>query len=188
MADGLVLARAQKLVAVVLRAELAAILRPQMAVKIARTRQPKRATRRPAQVRRVHGCLFCGSYSSPLDYFPSFNQFRYDTPYLHIRCAIDGITEDSILDGVWSRFGTCSKACGGGTQSRTCSNPAPANGGKDCVGDGTNACNMQACQGTACLQDSGEMQFAFVVLDILLRTDFAMITRRFRCSGVTDGL
>lgn len=62
----------------------------------------------------------------------------------------DGITGDTTLDGGWSRFGACSKACGGGTQSRTCSNPAPANGGNGCTGDAIKACNTQACAGTAC--------------------------------------
>ena len=61
-----------------------------------------------------------------------------------------GITSDSALDGGWSRYGACSRACGGGTYKRTCSNPAPANGGKDCVGDAISACNMQACASTAC--------------------------------------
>ena len=62
----------------------------------------------------------------------------------------DGLTGNSKLDGGWSQFGACSKACGGGTHSRTCSSPAPANGGEECVGDATKACNTQACAGAHC--------------------------------------
>ena len=57
-----------------------------------------------------------------------------------------------LVDGGYSDFGDwseCSAECGGGTQtrSRTCTNPAPANGGADCVGDSTETreCNTQAC-------------------------------------------
>ena len=59
------------------------------------------------------------------------------------------------VDGGYSDFGDwseCSAECGGGTQtrSRTCTNPAPAHGGADCVGDSieTRVCNTQACPGT----------------------------------------
>ena len=48
------------------------------------------------------------------------------------------------VDGGWSD-GACSKTCGDGFQTRTCTNPAPSNGGKDCVGDATKACNVAAC-------------------------------------------
>ena len=58
------------------------------------------------------------------------------------------------VDGGFSDFGDwseCSEECGGGTQtrSRTCTNPAPANGGSDCVGvsSETRICNEQACDG-----------------------------------------
>ena len=51
----------------------------------------------------------------------------------------------------WSSFGDCSKTCGGGekTRYRTCTNPAPANGGKDCVGPSSDSmsCNEQGCPG-----------------------------------------
>jgi len=55
------------------------------------------------------------------------------------------------VNGGWSswRCGSCSKSCGGGTQSctRTCTNPAPAYGGANCVGDSSQIqnCNTQAC-------------------------------------------
>jgi hypothetical protein len=56
------------------------------------------------------------------------------------------------VDGNWSAYGTygqCTKKCGGGVQkrTRTCSNPAPAHGGKACVGNSEEeqACNQQAC-------------------------------------------
>ena len=68
--------------------------------------------------------------------------------FAHLFCHVtDGVTADSVLDGGWSDFGACSQACDGGVQSKNCSNPAPANGGKDCVGDSTTACNTQACAG-----------------------------------------
>ncbi|XP_065056205.1 uncharacterized protein LOC135684538 [Rhopilema esculentum] len=58
-------------------------------------------------------------------------------------CPVDGgFTE-------WSLFGACSKTCGGGimTRTRNCTNPEPANGGKDCDGATVEnkACNEQAC-------------------------------------------
>ena len=51
----------------------------------------------------------------------------------------------------WSEWTECTEACGGGVKSRerTCTNPFPENGGKDCNGLGepeeTVECNMQAC-------------------------------------------
>merc|ERR1712193_233845 len=49
------------------------------------------------------------------------------------------------VNGGWSDFGKCSKTCGGGVQTRKCSKPAPANGGKKCVGASSQKCNTKAC-------------------------------------------
>ena len=58
------------------------------------------------------------------------------------------------VDGGWSDFGDwseCSADCGNGvqTRSRSCNNPAPANGGADCEGEDTEArsCKMGVCPG-----------------------------------------
>ncbi len=53
------------------------------------------------------------------------------------------------VNGGWSAWSVCSQTCGGGTQNRTCTNPAPLNGGSDCTnldgGVATRACNTQIC-------------------------------------------
>lgn len=58
-------------------------------------------------------------------------------------CAVNGGFTN------WSEFGSCSKTCGSGVQAknRNCSQPAPANGGKDCEGasEETQACNTDPC-------------------------------------------
>lgn len=47
--------------------------------------------------------------------------------------------------GGWSAFGSCSASCGDGSQSRTCTNPAPSCGGADCVGSASQSCNLGCC-------------------------------------------
>ena len=60
-------------------------------------------------------------------------------------------TQACPIDGGWSTWvtGACSKSCGTGSQTkaRQCNNPAPSNGGADCVGQETltQSCNTQAC-------------------------------------------
>ena len=49
--------------------------------------------------------------------------------------------------GGWTDWGVCSKTCGTGTQTRTCTNPTPANGGADCTGVLVQDCNTQGCPG-----------------------------------------
>ncbi|XP_052392892.1 A disintegrin and metalloproteinase with thrombospondin motifs 2-like, partial [Carassius gibelio] len=51
--------------------------------------------------------------------------------------------------GQWTKFGSCSRTCGGGVQFRTreCNNPSPANGGRTCYGNNYEfqLCNMEEC-------------------------------------------
>uniref|UniRef100_A0A8C2GA54 ADAM metallopeptidase with thrombospondin type 1 motif, 2 n=1 Tax=Cyprinus carpio TaxID=7962 RepID=A0A8C2GA54_CYPCA len=51
--------------------------------------------------------------------------------------------------GQWTKFGSCSRTCGGGVQFRTreCNNPSPANGGRTCYGNNYEfqICNMEEC-------------------------------------------
>ncbi|XP_078377620.1 SCO-spondin-like [Oculina patagonica] len=58
-------------------------------------------------------------------------------------CPVDGSWSN------WEEWGSCSKSCGGGVQKRVrgCTNPPPANGGRDCIGrrEQTQACNQNAC-------------------------------------------
>ena len=51
----------------------------------------------------------------------------------------------------WSDWSQCSQTCSGGTESRErdCTRPAPAFGGRDCVGERSELrrCNSQPCSG-----------------------------------------
>ncbi|XP_035668229.1 coadhesin-like isoform X2 [Branchiostoma floridae] len=66
-----------------------------------------------------------------------------------VSCPVDGGWSD------WGPWSTCSVTCGVGeqTRDRTCTNPAPANGGADCDGltQETQACNT----GVLCPVDGG---------------------------------
>ncbi|XP_063427422.1 uncharacterized protein LOC134710933 [Mytilus trossulus] len=66
-------------------------------------------------------------------------------------------TDKCPVNGGWSDYtswGECSKSCGGGTQSRTrtCTKPAPSNGGKSCEGGAT---ETKACETNKCPVDGG---------------------------------
>jgi hypothetical protein len=63
-----------------------------------------------------------------------------------------GLSGRNAVAGGWtalSAWSTCTKKCGGGTQTatRTCTNPVPLNGGAQCAGapSSSQACNAQPC-------------------------------------------
>ena len=54
------------------------------------------------------------------------------------------------VNGGWSGWGGCSVSCGGGTQTRSCNNPTPANGGATCSQSSSQSCNTQLCADNSC--------------------------------------
>jgi len=66
-------------------------------------------------------------------------------PTVVVQPAIPTAVVQRPVDGVWSAWSACSASCGGGTQTRTCTNPPPANGGAQCDGGNTQSCNQTAC-------------------------------------------
>lgn len=58
--------------------------------------------------------------------------------------GVDSVT-CAPVNGGWSDFSSCSVSCGGGTRTRSCTNPSPTNGGAECTGSTSQSCNTQAC-------------------------------------------
>jgi len=65
----------------------------------------------------------------------------------------------------WSTWEACSKSCGGGIKlrKRTCTNPEPLNGGKDCLQQhlGTDTDQME-CNPTCCPGNNNWLYWCFV--------------------------
>lgn len=59
------------------------------------------------------------------------------------------------VDGGWSDW----SACANGIQTRTCTNPAPSNGGKDCVGP-----TSQSCQGPVPPTPAGPIAWYWILI------------------------
>merc|ERR1719309_849072 len=78
--------------------------------------------------------------SSHLDWI---NKVLDETPNT-VRCAPKPLSSYPV-DGGWSNWGSCSKSCGSGRQTRTCTNPEPARGGSGCPGFSSQICNPEEC-------------------------------------------
>jgi len=50
------------------------------------------------------------------------------------------------VNGGWSSWDRCTRTCGMGIRRRTCTDPAPADGGSGCYGSSEEYCNTQACE------------------------------------------
>ncbi len=62
---------------------------------------------------------------------------------IDIACYTDGLPGHPI-NGDWSSWSACNSTC---TQTRTCTNPSPDNGGTDCTGDAFQACGDCSASG-----------------------------------------
>lgn len=66
-------------------------------------------------------------------------------------CKLTPTPAPAPINGDWSSWSSCSRSCGGGTQTRSCTNPSPSNGGTACAGSPSQSCNTQTCAPTATL-------------------------------------
>jgi len=116
--------------------------------------------------RNCDGCIFPFKYNRVLynkctnvDYGNAFwcatsldeNGDYYNWKQCEDSCPSYKVQSDKAIDGGWSTWITssCSAPCGEGkrVRKRTCSNPFPINGGKDCSGNQTNFhdCQIKEC-------------------------------------------
>ena len=91
------------------------------------------------------------------------------------------------VDGGWSEYsdwGACSAGCGKGTQTRskTCNNPPPASGGKDCDGEAVESkecMNIAECSGTKPYNDKlNYIVYTWHFLNLLLN----IIDEHIKCA------
>jgi Flp pilus assembly protein TadG len=71
-------------------------------------------------------------------------------PAGQVFCNTNCSSPPSPQNGGWTDWSACSRTCGGGIQTRTCTNPAPINGGVPCSGPEVQSCNTEACVGLEC--------------------------------------
>ena len=72
-----------------------------------------------------------------------------------------------LVDGNWTNWTKCSKSCDGGNKTRTCTNPKPQYGGKNCTGHNVTECNIQSCPGA--------VDYSVVVLRRVTNTFFHLL-------------
>jgi hypothetical protein len=63
----------------------------------------------------------------------------------HARSPSNCVVCFAAVNGGWSAWSQCKGYCSGATQSRSCTNPSPANGGAACAGSSESDCSMPGC-------------------------------------------
>ena len=158
MADGVHSAPVLKLVETDFDLELAPILLPRMAALIVLANRLKHATRKTVRVigaktcEVVIGILYRFDLRILLWDYSNNKEYTHEPTHLFVQSLADSLPHSRVyflmlapVDGGWSDFSVCTRTCAGGIQIRTCSNPAPANGGADCTGQSLQICNTRDC-------------------------------------------
>ncbi|XP_052094934.1 zonadhesin-like [Mytilus californianus] len=94
-------------------------------------------------------------YTTPCGWWGRCTKYKQEKKIEYYRCQKKCPTVHGRWSsyGNWERWGSCSKTCGGGTQStrrlRYCNNPSPKNGGNGCSGSNrstkSRSCNTNYC-------------------------------------------
>lgn len=87
------------------------------------------------------------------------------------------------MNGGWTDWSACTRTCGTGTQTRTCTNPAPSGGGAACAGATQQNCNTQACTG-ACPSPRIRYEWRMLSQDSQLR--FLRAVNLLKSQGTYD--
>ncbi|KAI8485005.1 hypothetical protein Bbelb_372510 [Branchiostoma belcheri] len=119
---------------------------------------------------------------------PCLNVQKYlEVSYRCVTAAVDGGWSD------WGPWSGCSVTCGVGTETRnrTCTNPAPANGGTDCDGpdEETQACDTEVpCPETsiACEHDTLQLSCSEAQTLFIVDANFGRTSASNSCPCYTD--
>lgn len=109
-----------------------------------------------------------GTPSYSLSILSDYNNNFVGTVYFRIYATDNAgnngaVSVTSWTNGNWSAWSACGGACGagGGTQSRTCDNPAPSTSpaGKNCAGSSSQSCNQGVTSNNSANMCSGYKYF-----------------------------
>ena len=103
----------------------------------------------------INSMLYALLYSGHLPVAEFFSENHRCPLYLCSTILVMFVGSTAVNGGYteWSEWSSCSKSCGEGLQkqTRSCTNPPPANGGTDCSRLGkatkTKRCNIRSCTG-----------------------------------------
>ena len=105
--------------------------------------------------------MFLKAISNSLKHVSTnLNLFNLDVqcvrPTLHCHLFVIGVLLVSGKWSVWTSWSDCSEACGDGEsiRSRTCTEPSPLNGSRNCTGEDLESrfCKLRECSGIVYLQ------------------------------------
>ena len=95
-------------------------------------------------------CAKTSQKSSLYQNVPHITSHPFKIKIIELKCTLRVILGDGNWSE-WDEWGSCSEACGTGSQtrSRSCDNPAPIHGGSDCDGIDVDeqSCNEEPCPG-----------------------------------------
>jgi len=127
-------------------------------------------------------------------YLIHINTYAFHTnaqahPPMFYTCLVINLFLKILVHGNWTDwiFGTCSKSCGGGIKNgfRTCSNPEPKHGGRNCTGPTSNSteCNTNPCPSMLVIATCTHAYFVSSVTAHPVSDTYKYVHISHKCSG-----